>query len=447
MVLSTAAISKQLIPIVGSEQVLPLSEISLLSVPEQIFDQATLPTYIVFPRTQTELAAVIAEAHQQRWRSLICGQASKLHWGGLAQQIDVVVCTQFLNRVIAHATGDLTVTVEAGLSLTTLQSQLAQSKQYVALDPAYADTATLGGLIATRDVGSLRHRYGSLRDMCIGMTFVRADGQSAKAGGRVVKNVAGYDLMKLMTGAFGTLGVISEVTLRLYPLPEVSTTVLVSGSEAQITELTHTLLSSTLTPTAVDLLSGSVLQTWSVEGELGLAVRFQSLAESVAAQCDLIHQLAPGLSTLTFTADPDADFWQQLTHQFWQAPKPSALVGKFGVLPAQAPRLLSQFTSYCQQQGITSFGRIHAGSGTGVLRLEHEGIGNDPSPGVEWVRELRSHCQNAQGYLTVLEAPPALKRSFDLWGYTGNALASMQQLKQHFDPHNILNPDRFVGGI
>lgn len=200
MVLSTAAISQQLIPIVGPEQVLLLSETSLLSAPEQIFDQAPLPTYIVYPRTQAELAAVMAVAHQQRWRLLVCGHASKLHWGGLTQQIDLVVCTQGLQRVVAHATGDLTVTVEAGLSLAALQAKLAPFRQSVALDPAYAETATLGGLIATRDGGSLRHRYGSLRDMCIGITFIRADGQSAKAGGRVVKNVAGYDLMKLMTG-------------------------------------------------------------------------------------------------------------------------------------------------------------------------------------------------------------------------------------------------------
>lgn len=447
MVLSTAAISQQLIPIVGPEQVLQLSEISLLSTSEQIFDQAPLPTYIVYPRTQPELAAVMAIAHQQRWRLLVCGHGSKLHWGGLTQQIDLVVCTQHLNRVVAHATGDLTVTVEAGLSLATLQTELAQFRQYVALDPAYAETATLGGLIATRDSGSLRHRYGSLRDMCIGITFIRADGQAAKAGGRVVKNVAGYDLMKLMTGAFGTLGVIAEVTLRLYPLPEASTTVVIGGTAAQITELTRTLLRSTLTPMAVDLLSAAAIPPGTVEGELALAVRFQSLEESVVAQCDRILQQAQGLSRITLTANEDTDFWQQLTQQFWQTPKSSALVCKFGVLPAQSSQFLAQFDRYCQQQKIDGWGRIYAGSGTGVLRLEQEGIGKDPSPGVEWIRELRSHCQNAQGFLTVLDAPPALKRSLDVWGYPGNALASMKQLKQQFDPHNILNPDRFVGGI
>lgn len=446
MVLSTAAISEKLIPIVGSEQVLPLSETSLLSAPEQIFDQASFPVYSVFPRTQAELSTVIAAAHHHQWRLLICGQGSKLHWGGLTQHIDLVVNTQFLNRVVDHAVGDLTVTVEAGLSLAALQSQLADSRQYIALDPAYPATATLGGLIATRDGGSLRHRYGSLRDMCIGITVIRADGQAAKAGGRVVKNVAGYDLMKLMTGAYGTLGVVAEVTLRLYPRPEASTTIVVGGPKEQIANLVQTLLKSTLTPTAVDILSAATLPE-SLAGALGLTVRFQSLEESMVAQCDRMLQLAQGLSSLTLTAEQDTDFWQQLTHRFWQPPQSSVVVCKFGVLPAQAPQLLAQFDQYCQQQGIAFWGRIHAGSGTGVLRLEQAGIGKDPSPAVEWIRELRSHCQNAQGYLTVLEAPPSLKRSLDLWGYAGNTLTSMKKLKQQFDPHNILNPNRFVGGI
>lgn len=449
MVLSTTDITQQLIPIVGSEQVLPLSEIAILSTPktEQLFNQGKLPLYIVFPRTQTELAAVVAEAHRQQWRLLICGQASKIHWGGLTQQVDLVVCTQSLNRVIAHAVGDLTVTVEAGLPLATLQTHLAQAKQYVALDPAYPAVATLGGLIATRDAGSLRHRYGSLRDMCLGVTFVRADGQLVKAGGRVVKNVAGYDLMKLMTGSYGTLGIISEVTLRLYPVLDTSSTVLVSGSEREIAELTRSLLRSSLTPTAVDLLTASSLQTWPISGDMGLAIRFQGGEESVTVQCDRIVQQSLDLSIQILESSQDSDFWQQRTQQFWQSPRPSVVVCKFGILPAQATRILSLFTQYGQQQGFSIQGRVHAGSGTGVLRLEHDSIGNEPSPAVEWIRALRSHCQQAQGFLTVLDAPPTFKQAIDVWGYTGNALASMRKLKQQFDPQNILNPERFVGGI
>lgn len=415
----------------------------------QILQAEPYPACIVYPRTRTELAAIVTQANQHQWRLLICGQGSKLHWGGLTQNIDLLVSTQDLNQVIDHAVGDLTVTAEAGVTLATLQQQLAKTQQFLALDPAYPDQATLGGLLATRDTGSWRHRYGSLRDMCLGMTLVRADGQLAKAGGRVVKNVAGYDLMKLVTGSYGTLGVIAEMTLRLYPLPESSTTVILTGSQRDIAALTRGILNSTLTPTAVDLLSGSALKPWHDSGELGLVVRLQSLPESVAQQCDrILHQAdAQGVSALTLGPAEESHFWQQITHQFWQSPSPSALICKLGVLPAQATQILTTLTAYCQQQGLTSQCRIHASSGTGALRIEDERLQQDPLSAVAWVQTLRRQTQQAQGYLSVLEAPPTLKQALDIWGYTGNAFQVMQSLKQQFDPKNILNPARFVGGL
>lgn len=451
MVLSPDTLVEHLSPIVGADRVLPFSPLALAKPDQiaQVLRAEPCPTCIVYPHTRTELAAIVAQADQHQWRLLICGQGSKLHWGGLMEQIDLLVSTQDLNRVIDHAAGDLTVTAEAGVTLATLQQQLAKTQQFLALDPAYPDQATLGGLLATRDTGSWRHRYGSLRDMCLGMTLVRADGQLAKAGGRVVKNVAGYDLMKLVTGSYGTLGVIAEVTLRLYPVPEFSTTVILSGSQRDIAALTHGILNSTLTPTAVDLLSGSALKPWHDSGELGLAVRLQSLPESVAEQCDrILHQAdAHGVLALTLGSTEESHFWQQITQQFWQPPSPSALVCKLGVLPAQATPILTTLTAYCQQQGLTSRCRIHASSGTGVLRIDNERLQQDPLAAVVWVQALRSHCQQAQGYLSVLEAPLVLKRAIDVWGYTGNAFQVMQSLKHQFDPKNILNPACFVGGF
>ncbi|NJR56563.1 MAG: FAD-binding oxidoreductase [Acaryochloris sp. CRU_2_0] len=436
---------------VGADRVLSFSNLILTTQDQiaQILQAEPYPACIVYPRTRTELAAIVTQANQHQWRLLICGQGSKLHWGGLTQNIDLLVSTQDLNQVIDHVVGDLTVTAEAGVTLATLQKQLAKTQQFLALDPAYPDQATLGGLLATRDTGSWRHRYGSLRDMCLGMTLVRADGQVAKAGGRVVKNVAGYDLMKLVTGSYGTLGVIAEMTLRLYPLPESSTTVILTGSQRDIAALTRGILNSTLTPTAVDLLSGSALKPWHDSGELGLVVRLQSLPESVAQQCDrILHQAdAQGLSALTLGPAEESGFWQQITHQFWQPPSPSALVCKLGVLPAQATQILTTLTTYCQQQGLTSQCRIHASSGTGALRIEDERLQQDPLSAVTWVQALRSQTQQAQGYLSVLEAPPTLKQALDIWGYTDNAFQVMQSLKQQFDPKNILNPARFVGGL
>ncbi len=244
----------------------------------------------VYPNTQEELAAVIAWAEQNRCALLPCGSGSKLDWGGLVKldsdppqspltrgdnslkvpllkgdlggspglktrpnPPDVgglaAVSTSRLNRLVEHAVGDLTVTAEAGMKFADLQQILAASGQFLPIDPAYPQQATLGGIVATADAGSLRHRYRGVRDLLLGMTFVRSDGKIAVAGGRVVKNVAGYDLMKLFTGAYGTLGVISQVTFRVYPLPESSGTVVLTGEINALSQTAQILLSSALTPT------------------------------------------------------------------------------------------------------------------------------------------------------------------------------------------------------
>ncbi|MEO0541712.1 MAG: FAD-binding oxidoreductase, partial [Cyanobacteria bacterium P01_A01_bin.105] len=183
----------------------------------------------VFPETEAELAAVVERAYAAGWVMLPCGAGSKLDWGGLMPKVDLVVSTVRLNQVVAHWVEDFTVRVQAGVRLADLQAQLRSHHQFLPIDPLYDDTATLGGIVATADTGSLRQRYGGLRDLLIGVQMVRDDGAVAKAGGRVVKNVAGYDLMKLMTGSYGTLALLSELTLKLSPLPERTQTVQVSG--------------------------------------------------------------------------------------------------------------------------------------------------------------------------------------------------------------------------
>ena len=446
--LSPDSIAQILTPIIGPDQVIHFED---LSVPLQNQIHQTLtPNSIgppaVFPKTQADLAAVITCAHAHQWRLLICGQGSKLNWGGLTQEIDLLVSTQNLARIIDHATGDLTVTLEAGLPLAKLQQYLAPSHQFLALDPAYPDQATIGGILATRDTGALRHRYGGVRDMVLGVTFVRADGQIAKAGGRVVKNVAGYDLMKLFSGSYGTLAILTQVTLRLYPIPDTSTTIVLTGNTEHMASVTQALLCRPLTPTAIDLLTPTLLSPLNLTGDLGLAVRFQSLPESVAAQCDRLHEIAQShqLTSTTFTAAEDTQLWDQLQQQLWPSTSQSdpAVTCKLGILPATAAATLTALVHHCHPQGVIVQGRIHAGSGLGTLRLT-----GDAAPSTELIGALRSHCQQAQGFLTLLQAPSTLKRTLDIWGYTGNALTTMRQLKAKFDPENLLNPGRFVDGI
>lgn len=438
-------ITQVLTPIVGEAGVIPYQAWSA-SQQEQVA-QAIHPQTdtdcIVYPKTQAELAQIVACADRHQWRLLPCGRGSKLNWGGLPQGINLIVSTERLNQLIDHAAGDLTVTVEAGMMFAQLQAILAKENQFLALDPAYSSQATVGGIIATADAGSLRHRYGGGRDMCLGATFVRADGQTVKAGGQVVKNVAGYDLMKLLTGSFGTLGILAQVTLRLFPLPEASKTVLLTGAAAAIAQARTTLLTSTLTPTVADLLSAQSLS--SDPDTLGLVLRFQSLQASVDQQAARLLEMAQalGLKVKVFVEAEEVSFWNQIQAKFWES-KPGTelpIICKTGVLPANAVASLTKMELLSRQQGLPCAGLVHIGSGLGILRLDAGGNAYST------ILALRSVLGQANGFLTVLEAPVALKQQLDIWGYTGNALELMRKIKQQFDPKNLLSPHRFVGGI
>jgi glycolate oxidase FAD binding subunit len=387
------------------------------------------PSCIVYPGTQEQLAAVIATAYTNNWRVLSCGSGSKLSWGGLAKDIDVVVSTERINQLIEHAVGDLTVTVEAGMKFSHLQALLAGSRQFLALDPTAPESATIGGIVATGDTGSLRQRYGSVRDQLLGITFVRADGQIAKAGGRVVKNVAGYDLMKLFTGSYCTLGVISQVTFRLYPLQEASATVVLTGKAEAVSQAANTLRGSALTPIQADLLSTKLVSSLGLGEGLGLIARFQSISESVKEQSNRVLSVGEkfGLNGAIYVDADEASLWQRLQERIHSPAKESVITCKIGVLPTAAVEILSQ----------VELGLIHIGSGLGLLQLEDK----------SQVLQMRDRTQAYNGFLTILDAPVAVKEQVDVWGYTGNGLSLMRGIKEQFDSKNILSPGRFVGGI
>jgi glycolate oxidase FAD binding subunit len=388
----------------------------------------TLPNYVVYPQTQAQLAACIKLAHSHHWRVLVCGSGSKLDWGGLFAKSDVFISTERLNALIEHAVGDLTITVEAGMKFAQLQALVAANNQFLPIDPIAANTATIGGIIATGDNGSLRQRYGSVRDQVLGMTFVRSDGEIAKAGGRVVKNVAGYDLMKLFTGSYGTLGIIAQVTLRLYPVQEASETVLLVGNADAIALAAKILRGSALTPTQADIVSTQVVANLGLGKGLGLIVRFQSIPESVVEQSKRLLEVGEklGLEGTTYSHD-EGKLWERLQQQMQANQNDTQITCKIGVSPTAAVEILNQ----------VEVGLVHISSGLGILHLE------DSSR----IESTRSLCEQNGGFLTILTAPMEVKQKFDVWGYKGNALGIMQRIKQQFDPTNILNPGKFVGGI
>jgi glycolate oxidase FAD binding subunit len=392
-----------------------------------------LPEYLVRPHSLETLSKIIQAVDRQEWRIIICGNGTKLNWGNLTKNIQLVVSTQNLNRIIEHAVGDLTVTVEAGVTLAQLQETLAKANQFLPLDPSYSQEATIGGIVATADAGSWRQRYGGVRDLLIGLSFVRADGEIVKAGGRVVKNVAGYDLMKLFTGSYGTLGILSTLTFRVYPLPEASKTVVIIGDSNNINAIANTIRNSGLTPTAADLMSRSLVQKLELEDNLGLIIRFQSISESVNKQVEYLQAICQqiGLKTILFEGNNENDLWQRLSKNMGLSSVnlgTETTLSKIGIIPNAA-------VDFCDR--FLGLGIINISNGLGKLRIDFQ---ND----CIHLKEMRSLTEHNRGFLSILEAPHYIKQELEPWDYKGNALEMMRKIKQNFDPKNILNSDRFI---
>ena len=426
------SVTSDLISVVGEEITLTTWEDLESKQQKQIqtgLRSSVPPSCVVYPRTQKQLAKVIAQAECQNWRVLICGCGTKISWGGLVKSANLVVSTERINKLIEHAVGDFTVTVEAGMKFSELQAILATANQFLALDPTKPQTATIGGIVATANTGSFRQGYGSVRDQLLGISFVRADGEIVKAGGRVVKNVAGYDLMKLFTGSYGTLGIITSISFRVYPIQQVSATVILLGNVDRIFEASTILRGSTLTPTQADLFSAQLVSDLDLGKGLALIVRFQSISESVVEQSNKLLDIATklGLQGIKFSDYEEINLWERLQKQMCFTSKHLPIICKIGVLPNTAVKILESVHR----------GLIHSSNGLGILYLENEGE----------ISEVRNICHSSGGFLSVLQAPASVKSKIDVWGYTGNAIELIQGIKKQFDRKNILNPGRFVSGI
>jgi glycolate oxidase FAD binding subunit len=266
-----------------------------------------------------------------------------------------------------------------------------------------------------------------------------------KAGGRVVKNVAGYDLMKLLTGSYGTLGIVSRVTFRLYPLPEYTQIVVVTGTAETIAQAQQKIGASVLTPTACDLLSANAIADLGLGQGIGLVLQFASLKASVIEQCDRIAVLAKELNLEVQMLGTAEEFWELLEIMIWQeelrnadqSEDDASMVCKLGVLPSTSVSFLQECEQIFDEQ--SHYLQIHAGSGLGVLRLEDV---LDLNAIALQIAKVRSIAESHSGFLTILEAPYELKFKANVWGYTGNAIDVMDKIRQQFDAQGLLSPDR-----
>jgi glycolate oxidase FAD binding subunit len=342
-----------------------------------------------------------------------------------------------LNQVIDYPARDMTITVQAAITLTRLQEILRSERQRLPVDVPAADRATLGGALATNTSGSRRYGFGTFRDYVIGISTINDQGQETKAGGRVVKNVAGYDLCKLHIGALGTLGIISQVTLKLRPSPEESALVICRCNGTDLDSILSLVHESRTRPVCVDVLNPPAAAGLpGSEGSWLVIAGFEECTETVHWQVEhLVKELSAKVQGIDALVRAAAEpLWRFLCE--FQLDSSALLTFKANMLP----RAVAGFCNKAVQLSETIRLQAHAGNGivighvAGDLTLERAAA---------MLKELRHEAVTAHGNLVILHCPPTWKATLPVWGEPRGDAALMKTVRDRLDPRRLFNPGRF----
>jgi glycolate oxidase FAD binding subunit len=404
-----------------------------------------MPEWVAAPASLDEASALLAVATEHGLAVVPRGSGTAVGWGAPPARCDLLIDTGRLDQVVEHEAGDLVARVQAGVTMADLAAALSSAGQQLALDMppgngSRAASPTVGGVLATGAAGPRRLRYGTPRDLVIGITVVRADGTVAKSGGKVVKNVAGYDLGKLYTGSYGTLGLITEAVFRLHPLPAASVYVTAgyAGPEAAA-QAVAAAASSDLAPAAIEI------DRPGRDGLISVAVLLEGDPAGVAERAAGLRGV---LGAGTAVADTAPPWWARVDTA-------DRTVIRIAFWAAALPGVLAAVDSAASAVGLDPV--VGGSAAAGVL---HALLGRDAAPGAvaEFLTGLRDALAGlepgsasgegppARGSAVVLTAPAAVRDTVDLWGPVP-ALALMRALKDQFDPGHLMAPGRFAGGI
>jgi glycolate oxidase subunit GlcD len=405
----------------------------------------------VTPGSIAEVCEVMKLAASERWAVLPAGAMTGLDASQPLTSVNLILSTQRLSRIIEHEPADLVAIAEAGVTLDNFNHALEQKGQWLPLDPPDDGRATIGGVVATGLGGAQQFGYGTPRRHVIGMKVVLADGSLIKVGGRVVKNVAGYDLCKLFTGSHGTLGVIVEVNFKLRPLPFATKTILAQGGREELLQTAQRIIAARLFPVGVELLSPKLAQATElsegVEHLLLLLLRFAGSLTAVADQTTrTIEMLSVNNSRASarFVSD-DKLIWRTLSASPLRYSRD--LIWRVGLRPAEVGSFLKLLDQTRTRQDYESMWQ--AGVGDGRIRVVDRLQENDNQARetveetMERLEMLRGHAQSFGGTLIVEQAPADVTKRMNAWGALGSSAGLMQRIKTQLDPHGILSPGRF----
>ncbi|RKU34331.1 hypothetical protein C6495_08010 [Candidatus Poribacteria bacterium] len=425
---NAAALRDELQRIVGESGILPDAQIANYTI------DGLTPKAVVLPASVWEIQDVLRFAAAQHLSVIPAGSGSKLQSGNSPEKVDIVLAMTHINEVVEYEPADLTVTVEAGIQLTALQEKLADNGQFLPLNPPYASRCTLGGIVAANASGYLRLRYGTARNLVLGLRVVHASGTVVKSGGKVVKNVAGYDVNKLYIGSFGTLGILTEMTLKLSPIPARQALLTAQFQDMQAAAKTGlSIVGSQTLPDFVNLLVNSE------HAGPTLVAGFGGDAETVTWQLEQARRIME-LNGAIGVKEVEGESFQKLNdaiRAFAESENESRTV----IVQVNLKRTdIAEFA----ENVLTNNAEMLALLGSGVLYLKMEQVEGL----AETLATLRERVVAAHGSLIIESAPPELKQQLDVWGPVApRARNLMQQLKARFDERNLLNPGRFVSGI
>jgi glycolate oxidase FAD binding subunit len=385
------------------------------------------PQLVVAPGSPEQVGPVLRLCSEARASVIPWGGGTAMALGNPPRRADVVVRLEKLGGVIEHDAANLTITAQSGVNLQNLQSVLHGHKQFLPIDAPFPARATLGGIVAANLNGPRRSLYGSVRDLVIGIKAVLASGEMIKAGGKVVKNVAGYDMCKLFVGSLGTLGIITEVTAKIAPAAENAATIIGRGALPQAERFIKELSLSRLLPAAVFLLSDDKRADWHV------AVGCEGFAEAVKRHLRDLQALAAGMPMEVATDNEHHELWARVRD-----------------LPLKTDRVIYRITlpraavfDFIEQATHWSDSEMIADTVLGTIWLAFPAT----TTSLSRFSKLAVLASERRGHAIVFSAPATLKKAINVWGAAPPGLSLMRKIKAQFDPNEVLNPGRFVGGV
>lgn len=428
------------------------------------------PAVAVRPGSAEEVAEVIQFASAEKLAVVPVGAGTKLGMGAPPRRYDLAIEMTRLNRVLAYDAGDLTLSVGAGMRLSDAQRLLAEKGQFLPLLVPFYHQATIGGTVATNVDSPLRQAYGTARDFILGAELVTGEGARAKSGGRVVKNVAGYDLHKLMVGALGTLGIITSVNLKTFPVPPASRGFLAAfPTEAGALELRRRIVHSPLTPVTLDVFSPEVARIfaratprtreslplpgpWLSTSQWSLAAGFsgnERVLERHARDLSRLAAEAGASSTFVLGEEERPSVWGRLREfvPLMLQSSPCATVLRIGLLPAQQRELLAATQQITKRRTVPCAVLARAVGTVYLALLPATEEASTVDRLAQACSELLQASRPCGGHGVIGWCPSELKRRVEIWGAPRDDLKLMQKLKRVFDPQGVLSPGRYLGGI